>query len=462
MNQNAILFDLDNTLADRTAGIRRYAQRFCEDFSEYIPDRSFEQVVALIQKIDHGGYPTEALPKQSIKQGLAHALHLAFREDVETRPHPAFDVDDESFNTYNDALKLDSDLERSIMRHVYEHFHSSAVAADGAEKLLKRLKKSGWKLGVVSNGSEESRQATIDALGFRDYFDVIISSGAVGLKKPEVEIFDQARMVLEATADECFFVGDHPVNDIDGARRAGIRAIWLRGFHAWPEEIDAPEWSVDFLSNVPFVLKAAQRGFRTLSANDLSRIRDGQQLKKQAEQSPELKRIGERASKESFASEFAAEKHANQFYDEHPYSFHLAMTAGVAKDHDLSLEVIIACWLHDTIEDCRVSFHELKELFGDAVAELVYCVTDELGRNRKERKAKTYPKILANEKALQLKLCDRIANFSHALTTKSRHLEMYRKEYPEFRAALYSKDHCETTLQLWMKLDELNETPFRN
>lgn len=33
-------------------------------------------------------------------------------------------------------------------------------------------------------------------------------------------------------ATECLFVGDHPVNDIQGARQVGMQTLWLSGFHA--------------------------------------------------------------------------------------------------------------------------------------------------------------------------------------------------------------------------------------
>ena len=40
---------------------------------------------------------------------------------------------------------------------------------------------------------------------------------------------------LDVPVERCWFVGDHPVNDVAGAHAAGMRAIWLRGFHDWPD-----------------------------------------------------------------------------------------------------------------------------------------------------------------------------------------------------------------------------------
>jgi (p)ppGpp synthase/HD superfamily hydrolase len=93
---------------------------------------------------------------------------------------------------------------------------------------------------------------------------------------------------------------------------------------------------------------------------------------------------------ETTAKEFALKAHQGQTYGTREYSFHLEAVVSIAKEFKLDENIISACWLHDTMEDCNVSFQDLKNIFGEKIAEIVYCVTDELGRNRKERKAKTY------------------------------------------------------------------------
>lgn len=462
MSAKVCLFDLDNTLVKRSASIYRYVERFVSDFSGRIPHVSLNGVEDIILPIDNGGYPEGELPGGSIKMAIAHALHLAYRDDVESLPHPGFDADPQIFNPYNDALKKDSRLEQDILRHVYEYFHRSAVAMDGAEDLLKSLKQDGWALGVVSNGSDESRQVTIDAVGFRDLFDVIISSGSAGVNKPNPKIFTAAVVALGANPEETWFVGDHPENDIQGAREAGLKPIWLSGFHSWPAGLEKPTTRISKLSELAGVLSGDAEAVSNIldrlnpkerQAFDLHEKARGEFFprKSNMEFNPDevLRKMRHRAVL------FATEAHKGQRYGEHPYTFHLLETAKVAKKHDLSLEVVMSCWLHDTIEDTTVSYHDIKKGFGDQIAEIVYAVTDESGRNRKERKEKTYPKIQANEQALQVKLCDRIANVSHALETQSRHLKMYLKEHPEFRGALWSEQAEPVTLRLWDQLDQL-------
>ena len=93
---------------------------------------------------------------------------------------------------------------------------------------------------------------------------------------------------------------------------------------------------------------------------------------------------------------------------------------------------IVAGYLHDSIEDDGISYNDIKKHFGFDVAEMVYCVTDELGRNRKEKKEKTLPKTASNSDAIILKLADRIANIQHGGK-----IDMYLKEYNEFKGALF-------------------------
>ena len=156
------------------------------------------------------------------------------------------------------------------------------------------------------------------------------------------------------------------------------------------------------------------------------------------------------------AKEFAIKKHKGQKYGARVYQFHLEAVVKIAKETRLSEEIIMACWLHDTIEDCEVNYTDIKINFGKNVAEIVYAVTDELGRNRKERKTKTYPKIKSNEDAICVKLCDRIANTNQSIIDKKQDLMyLYIKEHEEFKMALYTSNQKDETLKLWLVLEEL-------
>lgn len=147
------------------------------------------------------------------------------------------------------------------------------------------------------------------------------------------------------------------------------------------------------------------------------------------------------------ALSYATVNHYNQLYGNVPYINHLLATQNISIKFGCDDTIQAACLLHDILEETKKTYTDLKLVFGREIAEIVYCVTDELGRNRNERKAKTYPKILVNSKAIIVKLCDRIANIEDAVTTNNtKKIFLYKKEHNEFVTSLYIENTC---ILLW-------------
>lgn len=143
--------------------------------------------------------------------------------------------------------------------------------------------------------------------------------------------------------------------------------------------------------------------------------------------------------------------HRTQKYDDvFPYTKHINDVIEVLKRFDFkSNKMLIAAALHDILEDTGLSYSDVKRHFGEEIAEMVYCVTDELGRNRKEKKAKTLPKTASNPDAIIIKLADRIANIEHGGK-----IDMYAKEYQEFKGALYLNTPTQAR-KMWDHLEKL-------
>ena len=79
----------------------------------------------------------------------------------------------------------------------------------------------------------------------------------------------------------------------------------------------------------------------------------------------------------------------------------------------------------------------LETKLGYDVAELVYSVTNEKGKNRHERaNDKYYQGILQLKYGPFVKLCDRIANVEYSKMTQSRMFDLYKKENSEFMQKL--------------------------
>jgi (p)ppGpp synthase/HD superfamily hydrolase len=140
-------------------------------------------------------------------------------------------------------------------------------------------------------------------------------------------------------------------------------------------------------------------------------------------------------------------KNTNHWYDQYlPYEFHLRMVVQAANDYlhlyeancegdvDSCIEdILLACWGHDLIEDTRTSYNDVEKVLGRVTANIVYAVTNEKGKNRKERaNKKYYDGIRKTEGAVFVKLCDRIANVQYSKMTKSSMFDKYKQENNHF------------------------------
>ena len=152
----------------------------------------------------------------------------------------------------------------------------------------------------------------------------------------------------------------------------------------------------------------------------------------------------------------AAFLHAAQKYDDQDYIFHIENVVNVLERFGIiDRDLVIAAYLHDTVEDTQASFKLIEKYFGEEVMHLVNAVTNEQGVNRKERNLKTYQKLSKNPKAILVKLADRIANVEQAIEKKNESfIKMYRKEFPAFKYALYEVSDPRA-YKMWEHLEKL-------
>jgi guanosine-3',5'-bis(diphosphate) 3'-pyrophosphohydrolase len=155
------------------------------------------------------------------------------------------------------------------------------------------------------------------------------------------------------------------------------------------------------------------------------------------------------------ARQMAIKAHGEQKYDSKPFVVHLDHVVHILQKNLVNpgQDLILAAYLHDTLEDTALTKAEIKAEFGDEVADIVWRVTDEPGDTRKASKAATYPKIKGHYAATVLKLCDRIANVEAALAVP-KYAAMYKNEHADFKAGIYVEGMAE---DLWCMLGALIE-----
>lgn len=160
-----------------------------------------------------------------------------------------------------------------------------------------------------------------------------------------------------------------------------------------------------------------------------------------------------------------ADVYCNQKYAGNlPYSFHLDCVEKqgrkflhlIDKKHiDIVLSALIQ---HENIEDFRMTYNDVLEItskfydanngyvvdFDKKVADIVYAVTDEKGKNRAERKnEKYYKELRENKLAVFVKLADLSANILFSKLTGSTMYERYKKEFPKFKEKVFIEEYRE-------------------
>ena len=191
----AVIFDLDGTLLDRDSSLKLFIQDQYERYSEELALIPKQEYTSRFIELDQKGY----VWKDKVYEQLLNEYDL-------------------------------SNLTWEEMLDDYLHyFPAHCVPFLHMEDVLKELKKKGLLLGMITNGFTDFQWMNIKALRIDHYFDTILVSEQEGIKKPHKDIFLRALKALDVSAEESVYIGDHPENDVLGARGAGMHAVWKKG-----------------------------------------------------------------------------------------------------------------------------------------------------------------------------------------------------------------------------------------
>jgi HAD superfamily hydrolase (TIGR01509 family) len=126
---------------------------------------------------------------------------------------------------------------------------------DKIPQTLSMLQKK-YKLALVSNCAVGTDRV-IRSLGLSDFFDCIILSYQVGVRKPNKRLYLEALKCLGLEADKCVFVADE-ISDLEGAREIGLKTILvLQGHSTFQEAKDLnfkPDFQITKISEVTKIL----------------------------------------------------------------------------------------------------------------------------------------------------------------------------------------------------------------
>jgi HAD superfamily hydrolase (TIGR01549 family) len=212
------LFDLDNTLVDRQSVFARWARSF--SLSRGLGEEGIE----VLCDADDDGFAT--------------------REAV--------------FTAVRRKFRINDTIEELVARYRVEY--PEMFQPDLATQVaLQRLRATGWRLGIVTNGPLTQHEK-IRRAGLTPLVDAVCVSEEFGVAKPNPRIFAEA--IRRCCGPVSHFasrwmIGDSPEFDIAGGIGAGLRTAWLHHGRSWITTAFAPDIVASDLNDVIEKLFAA-------------------------------------------------------------------------------------------------------------------------------------------------------------------------------------------------------------
>ena len=126
-------------------------------------------------------------------------------------------------------FKLGLHPEREVIDHIHQLYIRSfkVELVPGAEEVLEALNEK-YSLAVISNAISNVPRYAIERFGLDRYLSTIVISRDLGIRKPDPGIFKFTLINLGIESNEAIHVGDSLEQDIQGAKDAGMKAVWIR------------------------------------------------------------------------------------------------------------------------------------------------------------------------------------------------------------------------------------------
>ena len=208
-----VIFDLDNTLVDRAASFRAWAE-------------------GLVSRL--GLDPAEVA-----------WLTAADGDGFTPRP--------EYLSAVRDRYGWDRPLDALL-----DEYRRDIVAAIGPDPAvngaLDRLRAAGWRVAIATNGDTDQQWNKIRRAGLDGRADGIAVSAEVGCAKPDRRMFEAAAARSGVPLTGAWMVGDCPIRDIGGGRAAGLRTVWMRRGRDWDAAEPPPDATADSIAEAVGVI----------------------------------------------------------------------------------------------------------------------------------------------------------------------------------------------------------------
>jgi putative hydrolase of the HAD superfamily len=200
----AVLIDLDDTLVDHQYAIRE-ALRHLHESDSRLQALAYDFLVVEWQR-------------------LLEAMH----EDVALGRIPIHESRIVRYRRFYEMAGTPIDHDEAVAvadRHVATYMATRRIVP-GADALMQALR-AHVPIAIVTNNTVVEQTEKLATFELDSYVDHLVTSEEVGRAKPDAAIFEHALGRLGVCATDAVMVGDSWENDVVGATRLGIRAVWL-------------------------------------------------------------------------------------------------------------------------------------------------------------------------------------------------------------------------------------------
>ena len=191
MPLRAILFDLDDTLHDKSATLRAVAARQYTSADLHRFRVAPEAWVSRFLELNN-----ERIEKTEVFARLA------------------------------DTFDLRQSVQNELLHDFDTNLGKMARPFPKAIELLQACRSRGLKLGVVTNGRDGFQRSKTVGMGVHTLLDSVVTSGGFGSKKPDQRIFLACLKELDVSPQDAAFVGDDFEADMEPSLALGMVAIW--------------------------------------------------------------------------------------------------------------------------------------------------------------------------------------------------------------------------------------------
>ncbi|MBW3015829.1 HAD-IIIA family hydrolase [Candidatus Woesearchaeota archaeon] len=164
--------------------------------------------------------------KAMVKAGLKMSLHRAKKMLFEM-----YIQDIEGEEVFQNFLKLQRSYHPRILAAGINAYLSYKYKFNwpfkGVKETLRKLKKKGYKLGLLTDAPKLKAYMRLDLAGLADMFDAVVGIEDTKHRKPSKLPFRKILKVMKVKPSEALMVGDWPERDIKGAKAVGIKTCWV-------------------------------------------------------------------------------------------------------------------------------------------------------------------------------------------------------------------------------------------